>query len=295
MAQAESICKLLQDKNQDLEIEIVAIKTSGDQGLRDRLGAFVREIQEALLDGRVDIAQHCLKDLPTTAIEGLSLSCYLEREDPCDCWISRSEDWSVLPEKSTTGTGSVRRTSQLASIRPDLNFLPLMGNVDTRMRKLMAGEYDSIVLARAGLSRLGVLEGWDSSEYASLKVHPIPTDVMLPAPGQGVIVLETRAQDANAISPVLPLHHEDSKVTSLAERAFLSEFGGGCSTPIASLAIVEKDRLHLTGLVAAPDGQKICRGTKTGDCQQPVALGKALAKELIADGAMELFTVARGQ
>lgn len=255
----------------------MTIKTSGDRGERERLGAFVREIQEALLRDEIDVALHCLKDLPTQAVPGLALSAYLPREAPNDALITRGEVLADLPAGAIVGTGSVRRTSQLAARRPDLVFRPLMGNVDTRMRKLMAGEYDAIVLAIAGLRRLGVMETWQESEYASLTVHVLTPEEMLPAPGQAVLVLETRANDDDAIAAVLPLHDAPTQLASEAEREFLRAFGGGCSVPVAALAIDGT----LTGLVASPDGKTVLRGTGTN--------GAALAEELGARGAFDLF------
>ncbi len=274
MAQAHALEATLKDAGHD--VEIVTVRTSGDQGHREVLGAFVKEIQEALLRNEVDVALHCLKDLPTRPVPGLALSAYLEREDPRDTLISRGPTLSELPEGATVGTGSLRRTSQLAAARPDLQFRPLMGNVDTRMRKLMAGEYDAIVLAIAGLKRLGVLDAWAESEYRSLVVHPLAPAEMLPAPGQAVLVLETRSDDAASIDAVRTLHHESTQAASDMERIFLHAFGGGCSVPVAALA----DGKGLVGLVASPDGKTVLRGTG--------ADGEALAAELGSRGAFEI-------
>lgn len=263
------------------EVEIVAIKTSGDRGDREVLGAFVKEIQLALLANEIDVALHCLKDLPTTPVPGLVLSAYLEREDPRDTLISRGPALMDLPSGAVVGTGALRRTSQLAAARPDLVFRPLMGNVDTRMRKLMAGDYDAIVLAVAGLKRLGVLDRWAASEYGSLTVHLLEPETMLPAPGQAVLVLETRVDDP-AIEAVRPLHHAPTQIAADAERAFLSAFGGGCSVPVAALGSSE----GLTGLVASPDGRTVLRGTATD--------GPSLARELGERGAFDIVrSVAR--
>ncbi len=263
------------------EVEIVPIRTSGDRGDREVLGAFVKEIQLALLANEIDVALHCLKDLPTAPVPGLTLTAYLKREDPRDTLISRGPALMDLPQGAVVGTGSVRRTSQLAALRPDLVFRPLMGNVDTRMRKLMAGEYDAIVLAIAGLKRLGVLDAWTASEYGSLVVHTLEPEQMLPAPGQAVLVLETRAADP-AAEAVRPLHHAPTQAAADAERTFLHAFGGGCSVPVAALG---KDG-GLTGLVATPDGRTILRGTAPD--------GSALAQQLGAQGAFDIVrSVAR--
>ncbi len=290
MAQANRLCGQISTLHPDLEVEIVTIKTSGDLGNRDRLGAFVREIQEALLDNRVDVALHCLKDLPTQPVPGLSLSTYLEREDARDTIITRGDSWLNLRQDSVIGTGSVRRTSQLAHHRPDFRFKPLVGNVDTRMRKLQEGEYDAIILAIAGLKRLGVLETWDESEYRDLHVEPLPEDVMLPAPSQAVLVLETRADDEASKALISDLHHEPSRQTALSERSFLKAFGGGCSVPVAAFAQISEGTLHLRGLVASPDGIQVIKGERAGSPLHAEALGSELARELAAQGAMELFT-----
>ena len=274
MAQAHALSATLTDAGH--EVEIVTVRTSGDRGHREVLGAFVKEIQEALLRDEVDVALHCLKDLPTRPVEGLTLAVYLEREDPRDTLISRGPKLTELPPGATVGTGSVRRTSQLAAARSDLRFLPLMGNVDTRMRKLMAGEYDAIVLAIAGLKRLGVLDGWKGSEYGSLAVHPLEPATMLPAPGQAVLVLETRDDDSAMIEALEPLHHAPTRWAADAERTFLHAFGGGCSVPVAALAA---DGV-LKGLVASPDGTQVLRGEGTD--------GDLLAQELGTKGAFEI-------
>jgi hydroxymethylbilane synthase len=291
LAQAHRLKADLTQLHSDLEVEIVTVRTSGDQGNRERLGAFVREIQEALLENRVDVALHCLKDLPTQEIPGLELSAYLEREDAADTIITRGTDWRDLPEGSTIGTGSVRRTSQLAFHRPDLKFKPLVGNVDTRLRKLQEGEYDAIVLAIAGLKRLGALETWQESEYRSLCVEPLGDDVMLPAPGQAILVLETRSGDGGSQDWIRGLHHPDTKRCAVAERSFLQAFGGGCSVPIAAKATIANGELNLSGLVAAPDGSKILRGQQSGAVEEAEAIGASLAEHLSANGARDLFQV----
>lgn len=282
MAQAHA----LRDRLAPLEVEIVKITTSGDKGDRDKLGAFVREIQQALLDGSIDVALHCLKDLPTEPIPGLSLTAYLEREDPRDALIGRVSRLSDLPEGATVGTGSVRRSAQIASVRPDLKFKPLVGNVDTRMRKLIAGEYDAIVLAIAGLKRLGVLEDWSASEWGELTVSLLSTEEMLPAPGQAVLVLETRSYDVETIALIKDLNHEPTRECTLEERALLAQFGGGCSVPVGALARFVDGQIVLEGLAASPDGKTVLRGTASNAVD--------LFKELSGRGATKLFEGRRG-
>lgn len=289
LAQAHALQARLQASNPALEIEIVTIKTSGDQGNREQLGAFVHELQVALLDRRIDIALHCLKDLPTEGVPGLHLAAHLEREDPRDTLIGPFRGIERLPEGAVVGTGSVRRSSQLAAVRPDLRFKPLVGNIDTRLRKLSEGEYQAIVLAIAGLKRLGLLDAWSSGEHAGMTVEPLDADSMLPAPGQAVLVLECRQDDSNSTEICFPLSDPGTQAASLAERAFLKAFGGGCSVPVAALATVEASRLKLTGLVASPDGKSVFRGTQVGSLQDPEALGKSLGTDLGERGAFEVI------
>lgn len=289
LAQAHSISALLRESWPGLELDIVTVKTSGDRGERDRLGAFVHEIQQSLLDDGVDIALHCLKDLPTESVPGLKLSAYLQREDPRDTLISRGPTLDELPSGSVVGTGSVRRTSQIAALHPHLKFKPLVGNIDTRMRKLMAGDYDAIILAIAGLRRLGLLDGWAETDYRELTVHPLEPSTMLPAPGQAVLVLETRSTDTEAVKVARALHDPMTQVCADAERQFLKGFGGGCSVPVASLATLENGTISLTGLVASPDGRRVLRDTRTGPVAEALDLACQMTQELGDKGAFELF------
>ena len=290
MAQANAMQATLEALDSSLQVEIVPIKTSGDRGEREQLGAFVHELQVALLDGRIDLALHCLKDLPTQGVPGLKLAAHLEREDPRDTLIGPAAGIERLPEGAMVGTGSARRTSQLAAIRPDLKFKPLVGNIDTRLRKLSEGEYDAIVLAIAGLKRLGLLDAWDQSHHANLIVEPLSVEGMLPAPGQAVLVLECRESDDIAVGLASQLNHPETEAATLAERAFLKAFGGGCSVPVAALAHAEGERLHLEGLVASPDGQTVFRGAKSGSTSNPEALGALLGAELGTKGAFEVIS-----
>jgi hydroxymethylbilane synthase len=289
MAQAGRLESELKGANPDLEVEIVIVRTSGDRGNREQLGAFVREIQEALLEHRVDVALHCLKDIPTQQVSGLILASYLPREDARDTIITRGRNWIDLGRDSVVGTGSVRRTSQLASHRPDFRFKPLVGNVDTRLRKLQEGEYDAIVLAIAGLKRLGVLDIWEQTEFRDLKVEPLSTDLMLPAPGQAILVLETREGDQASQALVAALHDARSAIAADAERSFLKAFGGGCSVPVAAFAQVSDESVELRGLVASPDGSRVLRGHRSSPICDAARLGSGLADQLIAQGAMDLF------
>jgi len=286
LAQAVQVKATLERLHNGLTVEIVPITTSGDKGNREVLGSFVREIQHALLENRVDAALHCLKDLPTQAVDGLTLAAHMEREDPRDALIGRVESFQDLPSRAHVGTGSVRRTSQLASVRPDLSFSPLVGNIDTRLRKLAEGQYDAIILAIAGLKRLGLLETWDA-DHPGLRVTPLEFDQMLPAPGQAVLVLETRMADDFAQGIVGLLNDESTRLCATAERTFLAEFGGGCSVPVAAFGTVHKGAVHLSGLVAAPDGSRVLRGTSTGET--PAEAARVLFANLSAQGALQLF------
>ncbi len=289
MAQAEKAKATLESTHPGLEVEIVTIKTSGDRGEREQIGAFVHEIQVAILDGRVDVGLHCLKDVPVEQANGLTLAAHLRREDPRDGFIARVESLTQLPKDSVVGTGSVRRTSQLAKVRSDLTFKPLVGNVDTRLRKLMTGEYDAILLAVAGLKRLGLLDAWKDSEYASLSVTPMNTDEMLPAPGQAVLVLETRATDTDTKGLVSFFEHSETRACATAERAFLKAFGGGCSMPIASLGMIEGGQMNLSGLIASPDGGRVIRSVASGPVDDPLSVAKILADRLVEQGAWDLL------
>jgi hydroxymethylbilane synthase len=287
LAQATRVQATLHAMHPSLDVEITVIKTSGDRGERERVGAFVREIQEALLENRIDLALHCLKDLPVDPVPGLDLAAYLEREDPRDTLISNVGRFEDLEPGSTIGTGSVRRSSQIAWIRKDLQFKPLVGNIDTRLRKLRDGEYDAIILAIAGLNRLGLMNHW--ADYAPLQVLPMDVGAMLPAPGQGVLVLETRAQDDPTHEAVASLEHHETRACATAERAFLQVFGGGCSMPIAALGENASGRLTLTGMVAAPDGAALAKGQAEGDLDAPLELAKVLAEQLASKGAREFL------
>lgn len=265
-------------------VEIVTVKTSGDRGDRDQLGAFVKELQEHLLDSKVDAALHCLKDLPTQPVPGLTLAAYLTREDPRDTLLSKV-GLENLPAGAVVGTGSLRRTAQLSAIRPDLQFKPLVGNIDTRMRKLVTGEYDAIVLAIAGLDRMNLIETWHDTEYASVKVERLDPATMLPAPGQAILVLE--CAEGEWVKPLSTLDDPASRGCAKAERSFLRSFGTGCSVPVGALAIPMDDGFELDGGVFGTNGKRSLRESAFG--HDPEALGTALAQKLIGEGALDLL------
>ena len=279
LAQVEIVRALLPE----VDIDPVVIRTSGDQGNREVRGAFVKELQQAVLDGRVDAALHCLKDMPTDPIPGLSIAAYLEREDPRDVLISRGPDLPDLRKGAVVGTGSVRRTSQIAAFRKDLEYKRLVGNVDTRLRKLQEGEYDAIVLAIAGLNRLGVIADWATGPYRDLTVWSL--DEMIPCPGQAVLVFETRTENTATIDLLAHLNHPETEVAVRAERAFLSAFGGGCSLPIGAYGQAEGAQLSLRGWVSTVDGGKFQRPFAVGLAEDPEGLGRQVAA-LVRDAAI---------
>lgn len=278
-AQADQVIRRLRASDPTLPLETVIIRTSGDRGQREVRGAFVKELQHALLQGEIDVAVHSLKDLPTDPTPGLRLAAVLEREDPRDALIARNGwTWWTLPPGARVGTGSPRRTAQLRAMRPDLTYLPLVGNVDTRLRRLKEGGYDAIVLAMAGLIRLG-----RAAEVSEI----FPLERVLPAPGQGAIAVEVRADDGWAQAIVASLNHLPTWWAVTAERAFLRALGGGCRLPIAAYGTVRGERLMLEGLVIAPDGAWAVRARIEGPPAEAEALGEALAERVKAKGAMQ--------
>ncbi len=287
--QAEQARTRLQALNPKLDIQIEIIKTTGDVkteplSIIGGKGVFTKELEDALLSNWIDIAVHSLKDLPTILPQELSITAICEREDPRDALVLRSnvEDPSLLnlPERAVVGTSSQRRLAQLKALRGDVVVRDLRGNVDTRIRKLDEGQYDAVVLASAGLLRLGL----EKRISARIPVHE-----MLPAVGQGAIAIETRVDDVFAVETTAGLDHHETRVACLAERAFLRGLGGGCQLPIAAHAMVEGDVMVLDGLVAAPDGSQIMRDRLSGPATQAEELGNKLATRLIDRGALSLW------
>ncbi len=264
-----------------LHCDLHLFQTSGDKILDKPLpeiggkGLFTEELENALRSGEIDIAVHSLKDLPIDNAPGLTLGAIGEREDPRDVLISRQyHTLASLPHGARVGTSSLRRAAQLLAARPDLKILSLRGNVDTRIRKAMQGEYDAITLAAAGVLRLGF--GSHIAEYLSF-------DVMLPAPGQGALAVQCRADDHRTIDLLRPIDHASTRSAVMAERAFLNGLGGGCSAPIAAYAQAN----HLVGLVASKDGKRVIRVSGEGD--DPVVLGAELAQQALLQGAGEIL------
>jgi hydroxymethylbilane synthase len=277
----------LEKRNPGLTVELVRIMTKGDKILDVPLaqvggkGLFVKEIEDALLDGRADIAVHSMKDVPTELPPGLHLPVICEREDPRDAWFSRGGvAFHAVAQGARVGTSSLRRQTQLRALRPDLVFENLRGNVDTRLRKLEEGEYDAIVLAAAGVKRLGF--GAKVTEFLS-------SDITLPAIGQGAVGIECRVQDADTNALIGPLRHYATWLAVTAERAFLRTLQGGCQVPIAAFAEVEGSSVKLRGLVGNLDGTILIRGSRQGDGLSAEALGVDLAEELLDRGAREIL------
>jgi hydroxymethylbilane synthase len=288
--QAHHVRDRLRANEPGLEVELVVLKTRGDL-IQDRAlsevggkGLFVKEIEEALLDGRADVAVHSMKDLPGEIPDGLFIGAVPEREDPRDALLVApgvdAHDVASLPQAARVGTSSLRRLCQLKVRRPDLEVVPLRGNVDTRVRKLEAGELQSIVLACAGLRRLG---------HTARITAVLSTDESLPAIGQGALAIECRADDAATRARLAKLDHSPTARAVTAERAFLRRLSGDCKTPLAAHATLDGDTLTLDGLVGAPDGSQIVRESASAPVADGDRLGTELAERLLARGAAELL------
>jgi hydroxymethylbilane synthase len=292
--QAEWVKSRLNQLHPEMVVAIEIIKTSGDV-MKDAplsviggKGVFTKELEEALIDGRIDLAVHSLKDLPTTLPERLAIAAITEREDPRDALVLR-EGLSVnhpsiktLPASAVVGTSSLRRLSQVKHLRSDLVIKDLRGNVDTRLRKLDAGEYYAVILASAGLRRLGL------ANRISALIEP---EEMLPAVGQGALAIETRADDEGVTKFLSPLDDNRTRAACTAERSLLRSLGGGCQLPIAAHAIsISGDRLRLEGLVAEPSGITIIRDALEGYAANADQLGEELAARLLQRGADSLLS-----
>lgn len=273
------------------EVILVPIVTTGDRRTEGPLGViggsglFTKELQKALVDERIDLAVHSLKDLPTDEVPGLVLAAVPERGPVGDVLVSRhGGSWRDLPAGAVVGTGSLRRSSQLLGVRHDLLIRDVRGNVETRLRKLDAGEYDALVLAEAGLERLGL---------SGRVTERLPTDVMLPAPGQGALGLEIRGDDGPTRSAVERLDHAPTHASVLAERSLLAALQGGCLAPLGALGHVEGSSLHLFARVLHPGGATRVEAARTAPAADAINLGRQLADVLIAQGAADLIQVAR--
>lgn len=285
LVQAHAVEQKLKAAFPDLKVDIVGITTSGDQGelggTANLKAAFTKEIEDALLANRVDLAVHSLKDLAAEIPSGLILAAVPLREDPRDVWIGKADvHFADLREGARVATSAVRRQAQLLHARPDLDIVPIRGNVDTRLRKLEENNWDGMVLAMAGLKRLG-------REMGVTDIFPLQT--ILPAIGQGALALEARAQDATVQKYLQALDDHASHQAVLAERAYLQALGGSCQTPIAAYAQIQGQRLEISGLVVAPTGNPCLRATHQGPVKDAVKIGQELARKLLSQGAAKLL------
>jgi hydroxymethylbilane synthase len=283
--QANAVAALLAERGR--ATELVTIRTTGDR-IQDRplseaggKGLFVKEIEDALLAGSIDLAVHSAKDMSVAIPSGLAVAAVLPREDPRDALVLR--EGCALPSPCAVGTGSVRRSAQLSGRMPGARFLPIRGNVDTRLRKLDAGELDALILAVAGLTRLG---------HAARISEAIPAEACIPAPGQGIIAIETRTDDAaDAVWRAI----DDAAAAAAfdAERAVVEGLGGGCQLPLGAIALHEGGGLVMHGIVITPDGSRRARCTVRGSAADPAAVGRRLAAELADAGAIDILNSLR--
>lgn len=285
--QAEWVKARLEEAGHSCTIEI--IKTTGDKILDVPLakiggkGLFTKEIEEALLDGRIDLAVHSLKDLPTELPPGLALACIPQREDPRDAMVGST--LADLAPGARVGTSSLRRAAQLRALRPDLKILDIRGNVDTRLRKQQEGQYDALVMASAGLTRLGL------SQHIAEYLDPAS---FLPAVAQGALAIETRADKGPAWQACQALHDASAGVEATAERALLAGLGGGCQVPLGANAVLNGAELLLRAAVVSPDGQRLVRKQIAGSADDAAALGEALAREFLQSEAREIIEALAG-
>ena len=290
LIQTESVVAKIKKANPYLKITIARIVTKGDRDSHtcldqvEGVGIFVKEIEEALLNGKIDLAVHSLKDMPTEIPQGLCLAAVTERLDPRDILVSRAKRLDELTPGSKIGTGSFRRALQLAAYRPDLETYSIRGNVDTRLRKVFCGELDGVILAAAAMSRLG----WEEkiSEY-------LPVEHFLPAVGQGALGIEARLGDKEIIELLSGINHLPTWQSITAERAFLKALGGGCRAPIAALGTVEDTVLKLEGMAADATGKKILRASEEDSATTPEQVGMRLAQKMLAMGASEFIAEAK--
>ncbi|MGO3421861.1 MAG: hydroxymethylbilane synthase [Pseudoalteromonas distincta] len=285
--QAEFVKAELERFHADVRVELVPMSTQGDIILDTPLakiggkGLFVKELEQAMLDGRADIAVHSMKDVPVEFPQGLALHTICEREDPRDAFVSNNfANLSELPQGAIVGTSSLRRQCQIKALRPDLDIRDLRGNVNTRLGKLDDGQYDAIILAAAGLIRL---------EMESRIADYIEPEVSLPANGQGAVGIECRIDDKVTKALLAPLEHTQTRIRVNAERSMNRYLEGGCQVPIGAYALVDGEQVHLRGLVGAVDGSEILRDEVTGHVNDAEKIGIELAKKLLAQGADKIL------
>ena len=289
--QARRVAELLRDHHPSIRLRVIEISTRGDRDRRVPLhqaggvGLFVKELEYALLEGEIDVAVHSLKDMPSQTPPGLSLAAIPERGDPRDVLVSETGlGLRDLPTGSRVGTGSPRRKAQTLFLRPDLEVVGIRGNVDTRLSKLAAPDYDAVILAVAGLVRLG-------RQDAITEI--LPPETFLPAAGQGALAVEIRADDESTHALVAPVNDPPSWVAASAERAFMARLGAGCHVPAAAYAVLDDQDLWLRALVASQDGETIIRGQRRASVAAAEALGRAMAEELLSKGAGDVLDQTR--
>jgi hydroxymethylbilane synthase len=282
LAQANWVKERLESPGTDLRVEVAVIKTRGDRFVETAIqaiggkGLFTKEIEEALLHGEIDVAVHSMKDLPTDLPDGLMIAAVPEREDPRDVLVTRNRArLDELPAGARIGTGSLRRRSQILHHRPDLRVIPIRGNVDTRLKKLESGEVDGLVMAAAGLNRIG-----RSDRIAEM----LPPEICVSAVAQGALALQTR-RDHAVCATVAVLHHHATATEVAAERSFLRRAGGGCLVPVGARAFATGESLRIIGVIGDPDGHALFRGEKSAGADVTAETGAALADELLGQGA----------
>ena len=294
--QAKAVASRLQERG--TPTDTVVIKTGGDRLQEAPLSEaggkrlFVKELEDALLSGDIDLAVHSAKDMSAALPDGLTIAAALPREDPRDALVLTRDTRVVnfaaalahIGEMPSIATGSIRRIAQLSAILPQARFLPIRGNVDTRLRKLDAGEYEALVLAAAGLRRLG----FDTRISAA-----IPVEVCIPAPGQGIVAVEIRDGDGETRHMVTPIGDAEAAASLAAERAVVTALGGGCQLPLGAVAVHDRGSLSVHAVVAWPDGHDVIRRTVSGSTAQAAALGRQLAEELVTAGATEILSAVR--
>lgn len=285
--QAEFVKQRLVERHPQLQVELVKLVTQGDKILDTPLakvggkGLFVKELEQGMLRGEADIAVHSMKDVPVAFPQGLHLAVICEREDPRDAFVSNQyTKLDELPQGSVVGTSSLRRTCQLKNLRPDLQIKDLRGNVNTRLSKLDDGMYDAIILASAGLIRLG---------FEDRIKNFIDTHLSLPAIGQGAVGIECRENDDRILSYINPLNHETTHICVSAERALNERLEGGCQVPIGGFAQLDNGSIHLRGLVGQPDGSEMIKGEVHGSAADAERLGRELADDLLSRGARKIL------
>jgi len=286
--QAEHVARKLTELHPGIHIELKRMVTRGDKIIDSPLskiggkGLFVKELEQGMLDGKADIAVHSMKDVPMDFPEGLHLGAIMEREDPRDAFVSNNyPDLTALPEGAQVGTSSLRRSTQLRERYPHLKILDLRGNVNTRLKKLDDGNYDAIILAAAGLKRLG---------FEKRITALLSPEQSLPAIGQGAIGIECRQGDATIETLIGPLNHSETALRVTAERAMNHRLNGGCQVPIAGFAESHEGRLHLRGLVGSPDGKRVVRIELEASSLEAESLGRKAAEDLLEQGAGEILS-----